>query len=129
MKLVSQLFGDREMIANATGCSSIYSASIPSSPYTKNEKGQGPAFDNSLFEDFCEFGMGMVLGNKKMKERVVLLLQQASENAPEEFKADAVEWIEKKEDAEETKRLAAILKPLIAAGAEAGCPFCEELNT
>ena len=77
VKLVSQLFGDREMIANATGCSSIYSASIPSSPYTKNEKGQGPAFDNSLFEDFCEFGMGMVLGNKKMKERVVLLLQQS----------------------------------------------------
>jgi len=70
VKLVSQLFGDREMIANATGCSSIYSASIPSTPYTKNAKGQGPAFDNSLFEDFCEFGLGMVLGNKKMKERV-----------------------------------------------------------
>ncbi len=68
VKLISQLFGDREMIANATGCSSIYSASIPSTPYTKNAKGQGPAFDNSLFEDFCEFGMGMVLGNKKMKE-------------------------------------------------------------
>ena len=62
VKLVSQLFGDREMIANATGCSSIYSASIPSTPYCTNEKGQGPAFDNSLFEDFCEFGMGMVLG-------------------------------------------------------------------
>ena len=59
VKLISQLFGDRQMIANATGCSSIYSASIPSSPYTKNAKGQGPAFDNSLFEDFCEFGMGM----------------------------------------------------------------------
>ena len=53
VKLISQLFGDREIIANATGCSSIYSASIPSTPYTTNEKGQGPAFDNSLFEDFC----------------------------------------------------------------------------
>ncbi|MBR6715764.1 MAG: pyruvate:ferredoxin (flavodoxin) oxidoreductase, partial [Prevotella sp.] len=79
VKLISQLFGDREMIANATGCSSIYSASIPSTPYTTNAKGQGPAFDNSLFEDFCEFGMGMVLGNKKMKERVVMLLQEACE--------------------------------------------------
>ncbi|WP_288172678.1 pyruvate:ferredoxin (flavodoxin) oxidoreductase, partial [Prevotella sp. CAG:255] len=77
VKLISQLFGDREMIANATGCSSIYSASIPSTPYCKNEKGQGPAFDNSLFEDFCEFGMGMVLGNKKMKERVTVLLNEA----------------------------------------------------
>ena len=55
VKLISQLFGDREMIANATGCSSIYSASVPSTPYTTNEKGQGPAVDNSLFEDFCEF--------------------------------------------------------------------------
>ena len=75
VKLISQLFGDREVIANATGCSSIYSASIPSSPYTKNEEGHGPAFDNSLFEDFCEFGLGMVMGNKKMKERVAILLQ------------------------------------------------------
>jgi pyruvate-ferredoxin/flavodoxin oxidoreductase len=129
VKLISQLFGDREMIANATGCSSIYSASIPSTPYTTNAKGQGPAFDNSLFEDFCEFGMGMVLGNKKMKERVTMLLQQASENAPEEFKALAAEWIEKKEDADETKRIAAELKPLIAAGAEKGCEFCKELKT
>ena len=62
VKLVSQLFGDREMIANATGCSSIYSASVPSTPYTTNEEGHGPAFNNSLFEDFCEFGMGMAMG-------------------------------------------------------------------
>ena len=131
VKLISQLFGDREMIANATGCSSIYSASIPSTPYTMNEKGQGPAFDNSLFEDFCEFGMGMVLGNKKMKERVVMLLNEATadEKCPEEFKALAAEWIEKKDDAEESKRLAALLKPFIKGGAEAGCPHCTELQT
>ena len=72
-------FGDRQMIANATGCSSIYSASIPSTPYTKNEKGQGPVFNNSLFEDFCEFGLGMALGNKKMKERVAKLLQEMAQ--------------------------------------------------
>ena len=131
VKLISQLFGDREMIANATGCSSIYSASIPSTPYTKNAKGQGPAFDNSLFEDFCEFGMGMVLGNKKMKERVAMLLQEATANAqcPEEFKALAAEWIEKKDNADETKRLAELLKPFIKGGAEAGCEHCKELQT
>ncbi|MBQ8969308.1 MAG: pyruvate:ferredoxin (flavodoxin) oxidoreductase [Bacteroidaceae bacterium] len=129
VKLISQLFGDRELIANATGCSSIYSASIPSTPYTKNAKGQGPAFDNSLFEDFCEFGMGMVLGNKKMKERVTLLLQQASEGAPEEFKALAAEWIANKEDADKTKEIAPKLKEAIAAGAANGCEYCKELQT
>ena len=131
VKLISQLFGDREIISNATGCSSIYSASIPSTPYTKNAKGQGPAFDNSLFEDFCEFGLGMVLGNKKMKERVSILFKQAieSEHTPAEFKAAAQEWIEKQNDAEETKRLAAVLKPMIEAGANEGCPICKELKT
>lgn len=131
VKLISQLFGDREMIANATGCSSIYSASIPSTPYCKNADGHGPAFDNSLFEDFCEFGMGMVLGNKKMKERVTILLNEAiaKDDTPAEFKAAAQEWIEGKEDADASKAAAAKLKPLIASGAEAGCPICKELKT
>ena len=131
VKLISQLFGDREMIANATGCSSIYSASIPSTPYCKNEKGQGPAFDNSLFEDFCEFGMGMVLGNKKMKERVTVLLNEAisKEDTPAEFKAAAQEWIGAQDDAEASKAAATKLKPMIAAGAESGCEICKELKT
>ena len=131
VKLISQLFGDREIIANATGCSSIYSASIPSTPYTTNEKGQGPAFDNSLFEDFCEFGLGMVIGNKKMKERVAILLQKVIDEkmGSAEYQAAAAEWIEKREDADESKRLAAILKPEIAKGAAAGCPVCTELKT
>ncbi len=131
VKLISQLFGDREMIANATGCSSIYSASIPSTPYCKNDKGQGPAFDNSLFEDFCEFGMGMVLGNKKMKERITILLNEAIANdaTPAELKEAAQEWIAGKEDADASKAAAAKLKPLIAAGAEAGCEICKELKT
>lgn len=131
VKLISQLFGDREMIANATGCSSIYSASIPSTPYTTNEKGQGPAFDNSLFEDFCEFGMGMALGNKKMKERITMLLNEAcaSETTPAEFKEAAQEWIAGKDNADASKAAAAKLKPLIAAGAEAGCETCKELKT
>ncbi len=131
VKLISQLFGDREMIANATGCSSIYSASIPSTPYCTNDKGQGPAFDNSLFEDFCEFGMGMVLGNKKMKERITMLLNNAiaKDETPAEFKEAAQEWIAGKENAEASKAAAAKLKPLIAAGAEAGCEVCKELKT
>ena len=131
VKLISQLFGDRQMIANATGCSSIYSASIPSTPYTTNEKGQGPAFDNSLFEDFCEFGMGMALGNKKMKERIVMLLNEALAkcNVSDEFKAAAEEWIAGKDDADASKVAAAKLKPLIAACAETGCEICKELQT
>ena len=131
VKLISQLFGDRQLIANATGCSSIYSASIPSTPYTKNAKGQGPVFDNSLFEDFCEFGMGMVLGNKKMKERVTLLVNQliAKDDVCPEFKAAAQEWLEGKDDADKSKAAAAKLKPMIAKGAESGCEICKELKT
>lgn len=131
VKLISQLFGDREMIANATGCSSIYSASIPSTPYTKNEKGQGPAFNNSLFEDFCEFGMGMALGNKKMKERVEMLLKEmiASDKTSPEYKALAEEWIANKEDADKTKEIAPKLKECIAESAAKGCPICQELQT
>ncbi|MBR0434045.1 MAG: pyruvate:ferredoxin (flavodoxin) oxidoreductase, partial [Bacteroidaceae bacterium] len=131
VKLISQLFGDRQMIANATGCSSIYSASIPSTPYTKNEKGQGPCFNNSLFEDFCEFGLGMALGNKKMKERVAKLLQEACEapQASEEYKALAEEWMANCEDADKTKEIAPKLRELIRAAAAAGCHVNKELQT
>jgi len=130
VKLISQLFGDRQMVANATGCSSIYSASIPSTPYTKNEKGQGPCFNNSLFEDFCEFGLGMALGNKKMKERVAKLLQQMIDgNASDEYKALAAEWIANCEDADKTKEIAPKLRACIAESAAKGCPVCKELQT
>ena len=131
VKLISQLYGDREMIANATGCSSIYSASIPSTPYTTNEAGQGPAFDNSLFEDFCEFGMGMALGNKKMRERIVMLLSEllANDSVPADFKEAANEWINTKDDADASKLSAAKLRPFIEAGAAQGCETCAELKT
>lgn len=65
VKLISQLFGDHEMVANATGCSSIYSGSVPSTPYTVNAAGHGPAWANSLFEDFAEFGLGMNIATEK----------------------------------------------------------------
>ena len=131
VKLISQLYGDREMVANATGCSSIYSASIPSTPYTTNEAGQGPAFDNSLFEDFCEFGMGMALGNKKMRERIVMLLSEllANDSVPADFKEAANEWINTKDDADASKLSAPKLKPFIEAGAAQGCQTCAELKT
>ncbi|MBO5156015.1 MAG: pyruvate:ferredoxin (flavodoxin) oxidoreductase [Prevotella sp.] len=130
VKLISQLFGDREMVANATGCSSIYSGSIPSTPYTKNAKGQGPAWANSLFEDFCEFGLGMVLANKKMRNRIESLLNDviANEGAPAEYKEAAQEWIAGKNDADASKAAAAKLKPFIAAGAEKGCTACAQLK-
>ncbi len=129
VKLISQLFGDREIVANATGCSSIYSGSIPSTPYTTNEKGQGPAWANSLFEDFCEFGLGMVLANKKMKARVEAILNEAiaCDCTPAEFKAAAQEWIDGKEDAEASKAAAAKLKPMIEAGVANGCDKCAKL--
>ena len=131
VKLISQLYGDREMIANATGCSSIYSASIPSTPYTTNEAGQGPAFDNSLFEDFCEFGMGMALGNKKMRERITMLLSDlvADDKVPAEFKEAANEWLNTKDDADASKESSAKLKPFIEVGAAKGCETCAELKT
>ena len=130
VKLISQLFGDREIIANATGCSSIYSGSIPSTPYTTNEKGQGPAWANSLFEDFCEFGLGMTLANKKMRARIVELLTAsiADEHVPADFKAAAQEWLDGKDDADASKAAAAKLNPMIEDGAAKGCPTCQKLK-
>ena len=128
VKLISQLFGDRQMVSNATGCSSIYSGSIPSTPYCKNEKGQGPAWANSLFEDFCEFGMGMALANKKMRNRIqdILEHQLGCENACDEYKAAAKEWIENREDAEGSRTAAEKLIPFIEANKEK-CQKCAQL--
>ena len=130
VKLISQLFGDREIVANATGCSSIYSGSIPSTPYCKNEKGQGPAWANSLFEDFCEFGLGMTLANKKMRARIVALLNEAVAHpeCPEGYKAAAAEWIAGKDNADASKAAAEKLVPFIEEGAKAGCPICKQLQ-
>ena len=130
VKLISQLFGDREIVANATGCSSIYSGSIPSTPYTTNEKGQGPAWANSLFEDFCEFGLGMTLANKKMRARIAELLKAEidCDGVPTEFKAAAQEWLDGKDDADTSKAAAAKLNPMIEEGATKGCETCKKLK-
>ena len=95
-KLITQLFGDRMHIANATGCSSIWGNSSPSTPYTVNEKGQGPAWSNSLFEDNAEFGYGMLLAQKALRNGLKAKVESvaASEAASEEVKSACKEWLD-----------------------------------
>ncbi|HJC50902.1 MAG TPA: pyruvate:ferredoxin (flavodoxin) oxidoreductase [Candidatus Anaerostipes avistercoris] len=95
-KLITQLFGDRMYIANATGCSSIWGNSSPSTPYTVNAKGQGPAWSNSLFEDNAEFGYGMLLAQKAIRGGLKTKVESvmANENASEEVKAACQEWLD-----------------------------------
>ena len=125
VKLISQLFGDREMVANATGCSSIYSGSVPSTPYTKNEKGQGPAWANSLFEDFCEFGLGMTLADKKLRARIEAAMKDAiaSDTCPAEYKEAFQEWIDGKDDTDKSKAAAEKIIPMVEA-AKDKCKNC-----
>ena len=107
VKLISQLFGDRQIVANATGCSSIYSASVPSTPYTVNAKGHGPAWANSLFEDFCEFGLGMTIADEKMRARVQGFVKEAIDDATvaADVKALYQEWLENFNDGDKTREL------------------------
>ena len=132
VKLISQLFGDREMVANATGCSSIYSGSVPSTPYTTNEKGHGPAWANSLFEDFCEFGLGMELANEKMRARIQKAMEEAiaAEATPAEYKEVFQAWIENQNDADKTKELAEKIIPMVEAAKDkcANCATIAELS-
>lgn len=130
VKLVTQLFGDREMVANATGCSSIYSGSVPSTPYTTNDKGQGPAWANSLFEDFCEFGLGMELANEKMRARLTNAMNEiiAGENAPAEVKEVLKAWVENQNDADKTKELAPQIIAIAEEGITHGCPLSAQIK-
>ena len=129
VKLISQLFGDREMVANATGCSSIYSGSVPSTPYTTNEQGHGPAWANSLFEDFCEFGLGMTLAHNKMVSRIQHIMEEvvASADVPADFKAACEEWLAGKDDAAASRAAADKLIPMIEAHKNE-CTFCARLD-
>ncbi|NCC87381.1 MAG: pyruvate:ferredoxin (flavodoxin) oxidoreductase [Clostridia bacterium] len=123
-KLVTQLYGDRMYIANATGCSSIWGGSAPSTPYTINKNGEGPAWSNSLFEDNAEFGFGMMLANKQIRAR---LLEKATviaecDSASAELKTAANTWLETFEDGSKNKAAAEIFKAeLKKAPAQADC--------
>ncbi len=126
IKTITQLFGDHMMIANATGCSSIYGASFPAAPYCKNAEGHGPSWANSLFEDFCEFGLGMKLGSDRARMTVAKLMEQglSCTCCTDEMKALFVKWLENKEDAKITREVADELIPLCE---KCGCDVCKGL--
>ena len=126
IKTITQLFGDHMMIANATGCSSIYGASFPAAPYCKNADGHGPAWANSLFEDFCEFGLGMKLGSDRARMTVAKLMEQglSCTCCTDEMKALFTQWLENKEDAKVTREVADKLIPLCEG---CGCDVCKGL--
>ena len=128
VKLISQLYGDHEMVANATGCSSIYSGSVPSTPYTTNFRGHGPAWANSLFEDFAEFGLGMTIANEKMQLRLASLMEQAltCDCCSAEIKEQAQKWLDNRNDAVATREVYETIVPLCAA---CDCDICKGIVT
>ena len=118
-KLVTQLFGDRMYIANATGCSSIWGGSAPSTPYTFNKKGQGPAWSNSLFEDNAEFGYGMFLATETLRNRVLSKVKALAEKAEKpEVKSAIAEYLDTYNDGNANK---AATENLVAALEACGC--------
>lgn len=125
-KLITQLFGDRMYIANATGCSSIWGNSSPSTPYTVNAKGQGPAWDNSLFEDNAEFGYGMLLAQNALRDGLKAKVEalMAEEKASDEIKAACKEWLD-------TFGIGALngtaTEKLVAAADGVDCDLCREI--
>ena len=124
VKAVSQLFGDRMMVANATGCTSIYSGSYPSSPYTTNSEGRGPAWANSLFEDNAEFGFGMRMAVETLRDRIQTIMALNKEQMPVEAQELCDEWILNRKSGEKTKELA----PKIVAAMEAiDAPYAKEI--
>ena len=116
-KLVTQLFGDRMMIANATGCSSIWASSAPASAYTKNKNGHGPAWANSLFEDNAEFGLGMHLASTSIRNRIESRLKKLIEqnNLSEDDKAVVQDWIDNKDNGESTRLRADRLESVLTS--------------
>ncbi len=128
IKTITQLFGERMMVANATGCSSIYGGSAPSTPYCKDlASGCGPAWANSLFEDNAEFGLGIHIGVEKMRERLALIMREAMANCDcctAELKAAMQEWIDGKDSAAASKQATDKLLPLVEA---CGCDYCKQI--
>jgi len=128
LKAITQLYGDRMMIANATGCSSIWGGSAPATVYCTNKDGKGPAWANSLFEDNAEYGLGMSIGVNQIRDHVANTMNQviASTCAPEGLKAAASAWLLAREDAEGSKKAAAQLNTVLDSY-ESCCADCDAL--
>ncbi len=127
IKTITQLFGDKMMVANATGCTSIYSGSAPSTPYCTNEKGHGPAWANSLFEDNAEFGLGMHIGAEKLRDKVEAKMREMMAECDccsEELKAAMQEWIDSRYSTAKSAEVSEKLVPMLEA---CGCEGCKEL--
>ena len=127
IKAISQLFGDKMMVANATGCTSIYSGSAPSTPYCTNAKGQGPAWANSLFEDNAEYGLGMHVGIEKLRDRVQAYMEDAMANCAkcsDELKAAMKGWIEARYSSVKSTEATAKLLPLLES---CDCESCKKI--
>ena len=129
-RLITQLFGERMYISNATGCSSIWGGSAPATPYTVNNKsGRGPAWANSLFEDNAEHGLGMYLGQKTIRNRLIDKVAEMAESdkASDEFKAAAKSFIDTKDNGKANEVATKALIVELEKAAEAGCPTAKEV--
>ena len=127
IKAISQLFGDKMMVANATGCTSIYSGSAPSTPYCTNAEGKGPAWANSLFEDNAEFGLGMHVGVEKLRDRIQQTMEEAIANCTkcsDELKGVMKEWIANRGSSAASAEVTARLVPMMEA---CGCDYCQKI--
>ena len=127
IKAITQLFGDKMMVANATGCTSIYSGSAPSTPYCTNAEGKGPAWANSLFEDNAEFGLGMHIGVEKLRDRIQQTMEEAIANCSkcsDELKGVMKEWIANRGSSAGSAEVTARLVPMMEA---CGCDYCKEI--
>ena len=126
VKVITQLFGDRMVVANATGCSSIYGGSSPTCPYTKNKEGKGPAWANSLFEDNAEFGYGMNLAYKARRAKLEDEIRKNFDSVNEKTNAAFAAWLEGKDDAEKSKAAAELVKAAIKDEKAEGLDFIKE---
>ena len=118
------MYGQNLIIANATGCSSIYGASFPSTPYTKTDEGYGPAWANSLFEDNAEFGFGMKIAYETMRDRIQNILIAHLDEMPETLQSLAESWLEHRDDLSETKAIHQKIIPILES---INTPYAREL--
>ncbi|HHV44866.1 MAG TPA: pyruvate:ferredoxin (flavodoxin) oxidoreductase [Firmicutes bacterium] len=128
LRLISQLFGDRMIIANATGCSSIYTASAPSMAYTTNREGRGPAWANSLFEDNAEFGYGMWLGMGQLRKRIANVMEQLLRGSIDEELANALgQWLDAFNDGEKSLAASKAVREALEKYKDSTDPLIQEL--